>query len=363
MSETPLVQIRLVGDAFAVGHGLGAQAKRAIHDVVLTLDDFGFVEPWRGSNFARGLFEAARQAYPRYLRELEGMAAGAEVDLDTLFLWNCRGDLPLPSEARAGEQAGLRSALESMGEGCTTLLIPSEKGGGTIAHNEDGPAPLAGHCFLAAVESDGGSAFTSFCYPGMLPGHTCAVSNRGLVQTINHIRTRDPKVGVPRHFVCRAVLDSVGLDEAVAVLGRDDRAGGFHHSLAMAGDTRLLSVEAPGQACHVEEVRRPTAHANHLLAAAFEGLPQIVTASSARRQERADEMLAGRGGDLEDPTEILFDRTDGALPILRRGDGGDDGYTLGTAVFEIGLRQIAWRVRGDRESGFNHQGTAGAETS
>ncbi len=357
MTHSLLEQITLSGDAFAVGHGLGAHAKRAIRDVVLALDDVGFVEQWRGSDFACGLFDAARLAYPRYLRELEGMAAGAEVDLESLFLWNCRGDLPLPPEGQPGRPL----ASEALGEGCTTLLIPSEAGGGTIAHNEDGPAPLAGHCFLAGVETDEGSAFTSFCYPGMLPGHTCAVSGRGLVQTINHIRLRDRKVGLPRHFVCRAVLDCTGLDEAVAVLSRDDRAGGFHHSLGMAGDSRLLSVEAPGQGCHVSEVVQARAHANHLTAKSFDGLAQIVTPSSARRQQRADEMLAERRGRLQDPTEILFDRSDGALPILRRGEGIDDGYTLGTAVFEIGPSQVAWRVRGDGDSSFIRHGTAGGQ--
>lgn len=346
-------RIALSGDAFSVGHGLGVEGGRAIREVVLSLDDFSFVTRWRGSDFARGLLAAARQAYPRYLRELEGLAAGAEVELDSLFLWNCRGDLPLPDDP--GTQAG--DALAAIGEGCTTLLVPEQAGGGVVAHNEDGAAALAGHCFLADVETEEGSAFTSFCYPGMLPGHSCAVSARGLVQTINHIRTREREVGIPRHFVCRAVLDAVDLEQALAILGRRDRAGGFHHSLAMAGDRRLLSVEAPGQGCFVREVTAATAHANHLLAAPFAQLAQVVTPSSKRRQERAEELLAARGGD--DPAAILFDRGDAELPILRRGDGPDDGYTLGTAIFEVGRHEVAWRARGADDGGFTHFGMAG----
>ena len=352
MNSKSLARTAVSGDAFAVGHGLGAHAKRAIHDVLPRLEDVDFVQRWRGSDFARDLLDAARQVYPRYLRELEGMAAGAETDLDTLFLWNCRGDLPLASE---------EPLLDSVGEGCTTLLIPGGDGGGTIAHNEDGPAPLAGYCFLATVESDEGSAFTSFCYPGMLPGHTCAVSGRGLVQTINHIRTRDHKAGLPRHFTCRAVLDCADLDEAAAVLSRDDRAGGFHHSLGMAGDPRILSVEAPGQGCDVVEVKQACAHANHLLAPCFEALPQVVTESSDRRQKRAGALLEALRGRLDDPLEILSDRSDAALPILRRGEGADSGYTLGTAIFEIGEAEVAWRVRGDGDAGFDAFGTAGGD--
>ena len=79
-----------------------------------------------------------------------------------------------------------------------------------------------------------GIGFTSFYSPGLLPGHTFAVNDAGLVQAINHIRPHDQTAGIPRHFIARAVLGSADLDAALSVLSRRDRASGFHHNLGNA---------------------------------------------------------------------------------------------------------------------------------
>jgi hypothetical protein len=278
------------------------------------------------------------------------MAAGAGVDVDSLFLWNCRGDLRLPEGATA-----------AAAEGCTTVLLPADPEAGraaVIGHNEDGAADLAGHCFLAAVAPTDGVAFTSFCYPGMLPGHAFAVNAAGLVHAVDNVRPHDLRVGVPRHFVARAVLDCENLDAALAVLRRPDRASGFHHGLARAGDPRLLSVEAPASGCHVRQVNRPAAHANHLIAERFADLPQVVTASSAARQWRAETLLSQGATADGDPRAVLFDRADRDLPIHRGGDAGDDdGRTLATAVFRVGAERVDWAVYGDADGSPEHEGT------
>lgn len=320
------------GDAFAVGQAIGRHGGQSARDAAFNTAQFQALRPWLGSDRLEALKAATLREFPRYFRELEGIADGAGLALDEIFLWNCRGDL-----------RGLDPALDdgAMDDGgCTTVLLPGDRA--VIGHNEDGGADLAGLCFLCRAEPDDGPGFTAFCYPGMRPGHAFGVNSLGLVQTINNIRPRDLTIGVPRHVIARAVLDCRGLDEAVALLRRGDRAAGFHHALGQAGDPRLLSVEAPASGCTVVEAQKPMAHANHLVGDAFCGLAQDCQPSSEARQARADALLAGGAND---PLAILFDRGNPALPILRDGnEAGNDGYTLATVVFDITAGAVDWSL-------------------
>jgi hypothetical protein len=228
--------------------------------------------------------------------------------------------------------------------GCTTVMIPAAAGRpAVIAHNEDGAPELLGHCFWVEAEPDEGPSFQSFMYPGMLPGHTLGLNDAGIVQTINNVRVHDLKPGIPRHVICRAVLAAESMDDALAVLGRPDRASGFHHNLGSAREGRLCSVEAPASGCQVREIAAPSAHANHLVAPQFAGLAQEVTGSSRDRQKSADALVAAdRPKTVADAEAILFERK---TPIYRANDAGDDySQTLCTGAFELHADRVDWRV-------------------
>lgn len=331
-------RISASGDAFAVGRAMGRAAATEIRERAFATPEFKALQTrWRGSSYLGQLEAAARANFPRFVREIEGIADGAGLDFQSIFMWNCRGDLRLPADATAAE-------LALAAEGCTTIMIPSASDApAVIAHNEDGAAELLGHCFWVDAEPDEGPAFQSFMYPGMLPGHTLGLNAAGVVQTINNIRVHDLKPGIPRHIVCRAVLAANDMDEALGVLRRSDRASGFHHNLGSAREGRLCSVEAPASGCHVREIAAPSAHANHLIETEFIGLAQEVTGSSRDRQRSADAHVARRPPKrAADAEAILFERT---TPIYRANDNGDDySQTLCTGVFELQADRVAWHI-------------------
>ena len=168
------------------------------------------------------------------------------------------------------------------------------------------------------------------------------------MQTINNIRPDDLKPGIPRHFICRAILDADSIPEAVGHLVRNDRASGFHHAFGAAGEAQPLSVEAPASGAVIRPVTEPIAHANHLTDSYFKALDQRITVSSQFRQDAVDRYLAD-GGDPAVPENILFQRGgDGGESVLRRpGDGGDDyGCTLATAIFRIFPDRVDWCIHG-----------------
>ena len=123
-----------------------------------------------------------RSVFPEYVLDLEGMARGAQVEYETLLVWNCRGDLPLSDDA-------IQESAKHFQEGCTTFLYPAAKSSvAVVAHNEDGPPELDGHCCWLSVSQENGSKFSTFHYPGMLPGNMFSVNSYELVQKINNIR-------------------------------------------------------------------------------------------------------------------------------------------------------------------------------
>jgi len=178
-------------------------------------------------------------------------------------------------------------------------------------------------------------------YPGMLPGHTLGINERGLVQTINNIQPFDLKPGVPRHVIARAVLNCEHLDDALELLNRNDRASGFHHSLMQAGDQRLLSVEAPASGCDAQNILKAYVHTNHLIRPPLSNIPATISPSSKTRFVRAHELI-----DQDLKTKLLFDRNPGSLSLYRTADDKnfDDEFTLATGVFTITDTGVNWKI-------------------
>ncbi|MDX1434794.1 MAG: C45 family peptidase [Gammaproteobacteria bacterium] len=343
-----IAKLTASGDGYEIGLALGRAGARAYHEVVVNLARFrALARDWAGSERAAALHAAASQAYPEYLREIEGIADGMQADRDEVFLWNCRGDFP-----GGGDQAHEDTP------GCTSVMIPADGArNAVIGHNEDDQAELDGRCFLVEARPRRGPGFVSFYSPGLLPGHTFGVNEAGLVQTINHIRPRNQVPGIPRHLIARAVLGSVDLDSALAVLARSDRASGFHHNLGQAGSRALFGVEAPAGVCVVHPVTRPVAHANHIVFGECADIDQEIAPSSASRQRRAEQLIAAGALDGRDPLVMLGDDADADLPICRkRRSGPDPGYTLASVVFELSREEVSWRVHAHPRERPEHQG-------
>ncbi|WFU06727.1 C45 family autoproteolytic acyltransferase/hydrolase (plasmid) [Rhizobium sp. CB3171] len=336
MANNPISPVRAKGDAFTIGIVLGRASASAFRERVLYTEEYRALDTrWRRSGYLKALEAAARATYPRFVREIEGIAEGAGQDFDSIFLWNCRGDLRLPEDVSPATRAVAAN-------GCTTLLLPAQGDSpAMIAHNEDGDQALLGACFWVEVEPDEGPAWASFMYPGMLPGHTFGVNEMGLVQTINNITAHDLQPGVPRHIICRAILDSRTLDDAAEILKRKDRASGFHHNLGEAKTRRLVSIEAPASGCAIREAVSPQGHANHLIFEDFAQLEQTISASSRDRQAAVDRVTAGQrlGQDAE---VVLFDET---VPIYKNGTI-DRSQTLAMGVFALLVDRVEWSVHG-----------------
>lgn len=318
--------IDAAGSPRDIGMALGRFGAGIVHEYLVSTPAWRSVMAFRGDERVVALQRLVKERLPDCWLELEGLAQGLELPVDDIFAWNCRGDV---------------WALAP--DGCTTVMVPGDEP--TIAHNEDGDPGLRGHCALARVQPAGGNAFVAFVYPGSIPGHTFAVTQTGLVQAVNNIRSREAGIGLPRMLVGRAVLNCRTLDEVVRLIETSPRAGAFHFTLAKPGDGRILSIEFTHRRVSATVAEHPTCHANHLVHAAMEGERQLVTDSSAARQQRGDELVRAVTKAQTDPLSILRDRGFSALPIHRdQPDDPDGENTLATGLFRIRRESVTWEV-------------------
>lgn len=316
--------IELSGTPHQLGATLGKFGAGAAHTYLVHSAAWQSVMAWRGTTAARGLLDLTEQHFPLIKQELEGLASGLELPFEDVFLWNCRGDLWAMSP-----------------DGCTTVQLP-QGGQPRITHNEDGDPGLAGYCGIGLFRPDDGPAFASFVYPASIPGHTFAVTQHGLVCTVNNLRSRQIPVGVPRMVLTRALLNQASLDDAVALLGATPKSGGFHLTLAQRGRPELLSVEFNANGVSAQAIDAPSLHANHIIHAAMRDAPQVITESSQHRQERGEAMLAAG---QEDPLAILADQANPEFPIYRNApDDSDQENTMATADIQVGATQVEWMV-------------------
>lgn len=321
--------IAIRGSAYAVGQQLGAFGREAWHTKIRQTALWQTVTALKTAEQTQRMRAAVQAQFPLIWQELEGMAEGLQAPVDEVFAWNCRGDL-----------------VRSTSDGCTTLAGRSPEGALIIAHNEDGFPQLREECAIVSVTPEVGLAFTSFAYPGSLCGHTFAVNEKGIVNTVNNIRAVHRPDGMPRQIVARASLNAATLEEAVTLLSATPRAGAFHHTLGQMGDSRLFSVEATGSGSSVLELSTTGGHANHLIHPQLAAIEQIVTESSASRQRRLDAWLA-TNPPLDGVTAkaMLSDQQDPLLPIYRLSpDDPDEENTLATAIFTLSATRIVWQI-------------------
>lgn len=316
-----------------IGRVLGRQGRQAVHAHLIHSDIWAQVVDPANDPVLIQIADVIRQVYPGTWNELEGLAEGLDLPFRDILAWNCRGDL-----------------LASVPDGCTTVQVPGDPI--IIAHNEDGLPFFRGSCFIADVQPNQGLGFKAFCYPGSLPGHTFGWNDAGLVVAVNNLRLLNIQPSASRMVICREVLGTKSINDALRAIAENTNCGGFHMTLAQVGDQRLLSVEYGGGAVSICPVDHASLHANHALH--LDHFGQTVTQSSDSRQNRGTDLI---GRENDDCLAILRDTAGAGLPIWRDDpDDPDNENTLATSVFYVSNKGLEWKVYNNESGGLAHRG-------
>jgi isopenicillin-N N-acyltransferase-like protein len=334
MTPHTIPLFRFEGSYREVGRGIGEACADVLQRAVAFDDDLPAgrtrVEQLALAERYRAI---TQHAMPWVLEELDGAAAGADVD-------------PLALFARTVEE--IWYAPRTPGDGpaidgrCSDLVAAPPATADDhvlVGHNNDLSPRYRDE--LVAIER-------------VIPGDPTVLTigngvwisvgwnAAGLSLTGNELSPNDERVGIPRELQVRAMLRDTSLDAMVGTALRHDRASSYNNVLA-SSDGSVVNVE--GSATKVEltepDERGHLVHTNHYVCDAmlgYEGDPAYAR-RSAVRFERAAELLAARpdGGVTEESMrEILSDHENAPDSLCRHEvEGGGGSVTCFWCVADV----------------------------
>lgn len=328
-SGARLPALRFTGTHHALGRMMGAYRRRQIaravdiaHEVLAAE---GASEAALHDQIAPFIDLAARHT-PTALAELRGMAAGADVEFNTLFRLNCMESRPPGSpflwnrpERPAVDPVSILNPdtadtgvppdpSETPAPGGCTSIASRRDDGCVVGHTEDSsPENLDGIYLLDATVTDqagrASSRFQALNYAMSLAGCAAAVNGHGLMILIDALPDPDRHLGVPRSCVSRILLDQPTIEAAIDVLRSLPRGGGWNY--LMIQGPRIVNVETTASVVEVEDATVPGAyaHTNHY----------------------RNPGIAARAGE---PRPNSMARLDRALALVRRDMGPDSMLEL-----------------------------------
>ncbi len=228
--------------------------------------------------------EFSRLVYPQYVEELEGIAEGANVPFEEVFLSVCE---------ELWESVAWR--------GCTDMAArgPATKDGSTlIAHTNDLLPQSQEHLVILKVQVGDEPEFLGISSGGI--AISAGFNAAGISLTGNQLDNNDIRPGVPRLLVVRAILSSRYLSEAKDHCLLPQRASSYNNVLA-DGSGEVYCMEGSATNCApIYIAENILAHANHYVSPAmrhFEADPKNI-GNSVLRHNRAMCLLRENYGQL-----------------------------------------------------------------
>jgi hypothetical protein len=290
-------------------------------------------------DFATGTpyLASVRDGAPDLFEEMGGIAEGAGVDLNHLFVYQSFDELFLFLRTSGALEAG------PTGHGTTAGVYGRADRPNYVGHNNDVPTYHEGlvtvlHIKYPASDSEEGGAreILQGTFAGQIGQN--GVSNRGVAVGINALANLPASDGLPVSFHVRKILESEGVDDAIDYLKQARFARAMNY---MIGDPeRVVSVETWRANALVLDIFPGTyaAHTNHSLGETtpktFPGTADMGVGSyglTVERQELARDLLSS---DTAGVTLEAFQQIFRTRPVLVH-PGKPTGRTLVNMVAVI----------------------------
>lgn len=332
MPNFPLPLIEARGTYREVGRQIGKQCRERIQSMFASLrHELPPGVTWEAMlNQSRVYLAYSRAVYPQYIQELEGIAEGAQVSFDEVFLTMCE------------------ELWESFAwHGCTDMAARGKAtGDGTtlIAHTNDLLPKTEALLVLLKVQAENEPEFLGVSAGGIAisAGYNAAK----ISLTGNQLDSNDVRPGVPRLLVVRAILGSRTLSEAMTHCLLPTRASSYNNVIA-DGSGEVYSME--GSATDMEAIYIKDdvmAHANHYVAPSMRRFERdrSVIANSIIRHNRAEYLLRRHYGKLtpELLQTLLADHAGYPTSICKHGT---ETQTVFSIILQVETLK-AWIGRG-----------------
>ncbi len=287
MSNHPIPVIVASGTYHEVGLQIGSQCKTQIQNMLSHLRTSPPPnKTWEQTIAQSKIFLAhSRAIYPHYIDELEGIAKGADVSFDEIFVSMCE-------ELWEGG-AWIKGCTDMAARGRATL-----DGTTLIAHTNDLSENAEDDLVILKIQADAEPEFIGISSGGV--GISAGFNAAKISLTGNQLDSNDVRPGVPRLLVVRAILGSRHLSEAMDQCLLPQRASSYNNVIAN-GTGEVYCME--GSATDLEAIYIEgdvMAHANHYVSAPmrrFE-LNRADISNSIIRHNRAEYLLKENYGKI-----------------------------------------------------------------
>ena len=308
MNAIPMIEAR--GSHREVGRQIGQQCQLQIQETLANLrHELPTGVTWDAMLHQSRLYlEFSAEVYPQYIEELEGIAEGADVPFDEVFLSMCEELWESTSWQR----------------GCTDMAARGRAtvdGSTLIAHTNDLLPEAEKNLVLLKIQAGDEPEFLGISSGGIAisAGYNAA----GVSLTGNQVDNNDIRPGVPRLLVVRALLSSSHLSEALDHCLLPQRASSYNN---VVGDTsgEVYSMEGSATDCEPIYIENDIlAHANHYISPSmrrFEADRNSI-GNSILRYNRAMRLLRENYGQLSLDLfkELLADHAGYPTSICKHG--------------------------------------------
>lgn len=321
----PIVEVS--GKPFEMGRAAGrACAKRAAayrKSIVETIEHSTGVGWPRAVERAKDYLPYAEEFYPDFIEEIRGYSEGAKISFEEAFALCCH-ELLSPFGFR----------------GCTDIAVSdavTEDGRVLAAHNEDWSADALDTVVLLHARPKGKPAFLATAYAGLLP--SCGMNSAGISLTGNALSPNDTRLGIPKVFPVRKVLEARRIGEALDYAMPNERASSYNN-ICSDRNGEVYSLEGSATDCaYIYSSGGYVVHTNHYLAdhmRRFEADPGSVGCSIVR-YNRALRLLRGQLGSvtIESLKSILRDHVNRPGSICRHADAGVHPLDVSETIFSV----------------------------
>ena len=263
---------------------------------------------------------------PHLLEKLQGIAAGAKISSDHVFLRN------FPE-------------ITGSHGGCTTVVIKNKKEF-FIAHNEDENNSLTNDNFaLIQFNLKNGLRYSSFVLMGELPNNTFSWNAAGIFCCVDATVPFAPNnlSYFPRYFEAALLIEQTSLENAVQFLKKGGNCSGFHYLLADTLNKKVVSVEKSGKTTSVKKLNNFFCHTNHHVHNKFSNkYTNKENFGTSKKRLAACENLLNKNDEQEQVIKILTTK------LKRPFIGNDSSKTFATVVCDI--NRISIKIFSDDKS-------------
>lgn len=294
MAADPIPVITVCGTHREVGQQIGEKMRPALQRMLARLREH--LPPgvkWKDMLFKGRLCLAhSRTIYPQFVEELEGIAEGAALPFEEVFLAVCE-ELWEPAAWLSGAPAMLRGCTDFAARGRATV-----DGSTLLAHTNDLVPEAEQDLVILKVRAGDEPEFLGVSVAGV--AFSAGFNAAGISMTGNAVWCNDIRPGVPRLLIARAILTARRLEEAMDACLLPLRASNYNNIIADANG-EVYSMEGSATDCEPIYIEGDIlAHANHYVSPPMRRFEADRNAigNSVIRHHRAMRLLRENHGQL-----------------------------------------------------------------